>query len=96
MKSAIEVQGDTILLHVHVSARAKKTQHRGRHGERIKISLSAIPEDGAANEELLRFLAKLLQTAKSNIELVSGFQSKDKTIRLTRVSADMVQSKLGA
>ncbi|MCZ6858630.1 MAG: DUF167 family protein, partial [Gemmatimonadetes bacterium] len=42
----------------YVQPRASKTEVAGRHGDAIKIRVKAPPVDGAANEEVIRFLAK--------------------------------------
>ena len=40
------------------------------------------PEDGAANEELVKFLAKQLGIAKSNIQVAKGMSSRKKLIEI--------------
>ena len=50
----------TARLIVHVQPRAKRSEVVGRHGDAIKVRLAAPPVDGAANEELVRFLAEAL------------------------------------
>ncbi len=50
--------------------------------ETLKIRLKAVPERGAANEELQGFLAKACGVAKEQIVLVSGHTSQRKLLRL--------------
>ena len=38
----------------------------------LKISVISIPEKGKANEELIKFLAKALGIAKSDIRIIAG------------------------
>lgn len=38
----------------------------------IKINVTAVPEKGKANKELLEFLSKYLKISKSSMEIVSG------------------------
>ena len=58
------------------------------------VRLAAPPVDGAANEELLRFLAKLVGTPAGNVSIAAGESSRRKTVALTGVSLDDVQSAL--
>ena len=67
-------------LSVYVQPGAKKTELSGLHDGRPKIRISAPPVDGAANEELIRFTAKLLKISKSSVTLVSGQTSRLKTL----------------
>ena len=46
-----------VVLDLRVQPGAKRTEVAGMHGERVKIRLAAPPVDGAANDELVRFLA---------------------------------------
>jgi uncharacterized protein (TIGR00251 family) len=48
----------------------------------IKIDLAAVPEDGKANAELLRFLAQDCEIPHA--EIVSGHTGRKKVIRITR------------
>ncbi|TAN57062.1 MAG: DUF167 domain-containing protein [Rhodospirillales bacterium] len=47
---------------------------------RLKIAVTAPPEDGKANAALIAFLAKRLKIAKSRIALESGATSRLKTL----------------
>ena len=50
----------------------------------LKIDLAAVPEDGKANEELVRFLAKEFEVGRSDITIVSGFSSRTKIVRIRK------------
>ena len=49
------------IIAVHVVPRARKTEVAGRHGAAIKIKVAAPPVQGAANAELVRFIAERLR-----------------------------------
>ena len=53
------------------------------HGEAVKIRLKAPPVDGAANDELVRFLAERLGVARSAVALLSGATARNKRLRIT-------------
>ena len=57
---------------VHVVPRAKVTEVAGRHGDAIRIRLAAPPVDGAANVELVRFLAERLDVSRGAVAIVGG------------------------
>ncbi len=50
----------------------------------VKVDLAAVPEDGKANEELVRFLAKEFQVSRSAITIVSGETSRTKVVRVRK------------
>ena len=65
---------------VRVVPRASKNEISGRHGEAVKIRLTAPPVEGAANEALISFLSEILGVRKSQIEILSGHASRDKIV----------------
>lgn len=48
----------------------------------MKVRLEAPPVDGAANEELIRLLAKLCDVSRANFAIVSGATNKNKVVRV--------------
>jgi uncharacterized protein (TIGR00251 family) len=69
-------------LDLYVQPRASKTEVVGMHDGRIKIRLAAPPVDGAANAELVSFVAELLGVAKSKVRVVAGESSRRKMIEV--------------
>lgn len=51
-------------------------------GEKIRVHVTAAPENGKANEAVVKLLAKSLGVAKSRLVLVWGATSRDKLFRL--------------
>ncbi|RPI83326.1 MAG: YggU family protein [Chloroflexi bacterium] len=60
----------------------------------VKIRLTAPPVEGKANEELIRFLSKILDVAPSRLEIVAGATGRDKLVSILDLSADEVQKKI--
>ena len=83
----LRVDGDGVVLSLHIQPGARKTEVAGLHGEALKIRLAAPPVDGMANECLLAFLAKSLGVQKSRVALVAGATSRRKRVRVAGVTA---------
>lgn len=75
-------RGREITFAVRVIPRASTTAIAGERDGALKIRIAAPPVDGAANAELVRFLAKTFKVSRSDIEIVTGANSKNKIIRI--------------
>jgi uncharacterized protein (TIGR00251 family) len=80
---------------VRVVPRASKNEISGRHGEAIRIRLTAPPVEGAANAALLDFLAAVLSVRRSQIEILSGQTSRDKIVCVVGLLPQEVEARLG-
>ncbi|HYM39557.1 MAG TPA: DUF167 domain-containing protein [Thermoplasmata archaeon] len=87
----------SILLDLVVTPSAARTEFRGvdpwRHG--IVVRVAAKPTEGAANAELLRFLAQHLEVPPSALRIVGGHRSHRKTVSIRGLSKERVESRLG-
>jgi uncharacterized protein len=70
------------ILHVYVKPNAKQSKIVGKDDRGLIIALKAKPQDGAANEELIRYLAEICGTPKSKIILLRGATARIKQIEL--------------
>jgi len=52
-------------------------------GTVLKVSVTAVPEDGKANAALVKLLAKEWKLAKSSLEIVGGATDRRKTLLIT-------------
>jgi uncharacterized protein len=78
---------------VHVVPRARTTEVAGRHGDALKIRLAAPPVDGAANEELIRFLAERLSVPRSAVTIAAGLTGRRKTVKIAGIeTADALRT----
>ena len=50
--------------------------------ERLKVSVTTVPEGGKANAAVVKLLSKALGVPKSRLELVRGATSRDKLFRV--------------
>ena len=69
-------------LKLRVSPRSRRPGIAGRHGDAWKVRVAEPPEDGRANEAVLRLLAKTLDVPRADVTLVSGHAARDKIVRL--------------
>ncbi len=72
---------------IKVIPKAAKNALVGWENKELKVRLNAVPEKGAANEELIEFLSEFLDLPKSRIELIRGATSRHKQIRLINLSS---------
>jgi len=71
---------------VRIVPRASSTEIAGDYEGALRIRIAAPPVEGAANRELIRFLAKKLKVPQNAVEIISGTSSKNKIIRLKHVA----------
>jgi uncharacterized protein (TIGR00251 family) len=90
----ISEKNGTTTFRVRVQPRASRTEVAGEHAGAIKLRIVAPPVDGKANEECIRFLARLLEVPPRAIEIVSGDSSRDKVIRVHATTAARVRDAL--
>ena len=79
------IGGLTATLLLHVVPRARVTALAGRHGDALKIRLAAPPVDGAANDELIRFLAERLAVPRSAVTISAGHTGRRKTVKVSGI-----------
>lgn len=80
---------------VRVQPRASRTRLAGLQGEAVKVRLGSPPVEGAANAELVKFLAKRLGVPRSSVRLVRGARSRNKVVEVTGVDEARVRAALG-
>ena len=81
---------DGVILNIHATPRASKSQVQGLHGDALKVRLQAPPVDGKANEALLEFLSDTLGVPQRRLALVSGHTSRQKRVAVSGVTLHTV------
>lgn len=71
-----------MLLTVHVKPNAKKNVVEWVDEDTLKISVTAKPENGKANQAVIELLSKELKIKKSAIEIVRGHTTRIKQISI--------------
>jgi uncharacterized protein (TIGR00251 family) len=62
--------------------------------EVIVVNLKSPAREGKANSELVKRMAKILSVSSSNITLVAGHKSRDKTLLIQGVSPEDIKQRL--
>src|SRR5438105_12563986 len=91
---SIQETATGISFQVKVHPRAKKNGITGALGEALKLSLTAPPVEGQANEACIEFFARLLKVPRSSITIASGQSSRLKVIRITGITAAELRAQL--
>jgi uncharacterized protein (TIGR00251 family) len=89
MSPFFQPTGQGYLLRLTVVPGAQRTQVVGLYGDRLKIRLAAPPEKGAANRELIAFLARALDLPKTSLKLTQGSGSRSKVVAVSDRSPDL-------
>jgi hypothetical protein len=81
---------------IRVHPRAKENAVTGEVGDALKISLTAPPVEGRANDACIHFLAELLQVPRSSVTIAAGESSRNKIVRVHGLSAAQIAERLYA
>ena len=84
----------SITFTIRVHPRAKKDAVTGTLGDAYKVSITAPPAEGRANEACVELLAKVLEVPRSSITIAAGQSSRTKVIRVTGRTGDEVRAAL--
>jgi uncharacterized protein YggU (UPF0235/DUF167 family) len=64
------------------------------YGDRLKVAVSAPPEDNRANHELVEAFAGWLGVRREQVRVESGLASRDKVLLLSGLSEVELRSRL--
>lgn len=79
---------------LHVQPRAARSAVAGPHGDAVKVRLAAPPVDGAANAELVRFVAERLGVRRDAVRLVAGASGRRKVVEVDGLEAAVALRRL--
>lgn len=71
-----------------MSPKAARNAIQGWHGDRLKVSVTAVPERGKANEAVVELIAEALDLAPSRVEVVAGHTQSNKRLRIIGLSLE--------
>lgn len=91
----VVANGDGVLLTIHVQPGARADRIEGLHGDALKVRISALPVEGAANTALTNFLAKCCGVSRGAVTVVAGAASRRKRVRIEGVTEAEARTRLG-
>lgn len=68
----------------------------GAYGDGWKIRVTAAPERGRANDELIKFLSGLFGCDRRDVTVVSGASGRDKLVQVNGISVARAAEVLNA
>jgi len=74
--------GRTITLALHIQPGAAKTGPAGRHGDALKLRISAPAADNKANEALIDYLRTALDLPRTAVRIAHGAHSRQKVVEI--------------
>lgn len=89
-----ELNTEKLSINIHVTPNAKENQisyisEANNIQLEVKVinsnQIAAVPDNNRANNELVAFLAEVLQLKKRDIQVVAGHKSRDKVVRFESV-----------
>jgi len=83
-----------VRLRIRALPRAARTAVAGPHGDTLKVRVAAPPVDGAANEELVRFISKMLHVPRAAVRVVAGQTGRNKVIEVRGSTASAIRAAL--
>jgi uncharacterized protein (TIGR00251 family) len=89
-----EQRNESVRVRIRVQPRASRTEIVGEHDGALKVRVAAPPVDGAANEELVRFIAKRMGVAQSRVRVTTGETGRSKVIEIDGVDVHSVRMAL--
>jgi len=69
-----------VILKVLVLPKGSRNEIIGLQDDKLKVKLTAPPVEGAANKMCVDFLARCLKVRKSDIEILSGYKGRSKSL----------------
>ncbi|HZN10065.1 MAG TPA: DUF167 domain-containing protein [Blastocatellia bacterium] len=83
----LTVREGAVTFAVRALPRASRSEILGELDGALKVRLAAPPVEGAANEELVRLLAKRLGVPRRQVTITAGATSRHKLVRVDGLAA---------
>lgn len=76
------MNGSNQTFKLRVIPRARRNQIIVADDGTLRVYTTAAPTDGAANDAVIKMLARHFDVPKSSIQIIRGAQSRDKVVQL--------------
>lgn len=94
LRAVVTLSANGAILTLTVTPRAARNQLVWQGDNVLRLRITAPPVEGAANTALLKFLARALGLARSQLTLASGESSRHKRVLVQGVSAEELMERL--
>jgi uncharacterized protein YggU (UPF0235/DUF167 family) len=84
------------ILKVRVTPGAKETAVGEWQGDILRLKVREKPQQGRANDAVIRLLAKSLGVPQSSVMLVRGAAAREKAFAIEGLTDDEIKRRLGA
>ncbi|TWB26616.1 DUF167 domain-containing protein [Nitrospirillum viridazoti] len=86
-KTTAEVIPGGVRVYLRVTPRASRTAIQGlmegpEGRQLLKVAVTTVPEDGKANEAVLKLLSKTWRVPKSSLTIVAGLTDRNKVVEV--------------
>ena len=95
MESYCTQKGNDLILHIKAVPNSSKNEICGLFDNALKVKIKAPAVENKANEELIKYFAKLLKLPKSTITLKTGSTSKIKSLYIENCTIDNIIAVCG-
>ena len=85
---------NSLSFEVRVIPRSSKSEIVGEYDGALKVKLASPPVEGAANDELIKIIAKAFHVPKSAVEIIGGHTSKRKMVRISGSDPEKIAAVL--
>jgi uncharacterized protein (TIGR00251 family) len=79
---------------IQVTPRASRAGIAGVQDEALKVKVTALPVEGAANDACIKLLAKELGLKKNQLEIFVGTKSRRKTVIVKDITRAELEKKI--
>lgn len=93
---AVTAHAQGAVLPVRAKPGAKQNAVLDEFDGAMRVSVTAAPEDGKANDAIVRVLAEVLGCRRSEITLLSGASSRSKRFLIAGLSVDDLLARIEA
>ncbi len=84
------------IVHVRATPRSSRCEVSDVKGGTLHVRITAPPADGEANKAVIETVAKALKVSKSLVRIKAGASSRQKTLEISQVSQDEIDSRIAA
>jgi uncharacterized protein (TIGR00251 family) len=94
VSAIVEKVDGGVVVHIHVLPRSGRTEIVGRHGDALKVRVTAPPVDGRATEAARIAVAGALAVPAHAVVVLSGERSRLKRLRVSGLEVGDVEQRL--